>query len=201
MSTSASNRLTLATKITLVRVLLIPIFMTCLAYKRAGIALVVFVIAGVADGVDGHLARSRGEMTSLGAMLDPIADKLLMFTAYMMMGIAGQIPLWLAIVVVSRDLLLCIGCVALFMTVGFQTPSPSLLGKATTTTQMFAAGAALLTAALGESANAVTVALFLVTSALTVASGVHYLFFVGTRMIYQKPAGGQTEKSTPTSQT
>ena len=58
----------------------------CLAYKKPGIALAVFIIAGVADGVDGYIARRRGEMTELGAMLDPIADKLLMFTAYIMMG-------------------------------------------------------------------------------------------------------------------
>lgn len=199
MSASASNKLTLATKITLARVLLIPVFLTCLAYRRAGVALAVFIVACAADGVDGHIARRRGEMTSLGAMLDPIADKLLMFAAYMMMGISGQIPPWLAIVVVSRDLLLCIGCLALFMTVGFQTPSPSLLGKAATTVQMITAGAALLAAALEAGENAVMLSLFLIACALTIASGVHYLFFVGARMIHQKP-GGQAGKSSPTAQ-
>ncbi len=199
MSASASNKLTLATKITLARVLLIPVFLTCLAYRRAGVALAVFIVACAADGVDGHIARRRGEMTSLGAMLDPIADKLLMFAAYMMMGISGQIPPWLAIVVVSRDLLLCIGCLALFMTVGFQTPSPSLLGKAATTVQMITAGAALLAAALEAGENAVMLSLFLIACALTIASGVHYLFFVGARMIHQKQ-GGQAGKSSPTAQ-
>ena len=198
MSAPASNKLTLATKITLVRVFLIPVFVMCLAYKKPGIALAVFIIAGVADGVDGYIARRRGEMTELGAMLDPIADKLLMFTAYIMLGVSEQIPIWLAVVVVSRDLLLCIGCMALFMTVGFQTPSPSFLGKATTTAQMVTAGAALLAAALGAETNIVLLSTFLITCALTLASGVHYLFFVGTRMIYQKPEGGQTEKSTST---
>ena len=199
MSASASNKLTLATKITLARVLLIPAFLTCLAYRRAGTALAVFIVACAADGVDGHIARRRGEKTALGAMLDPIADKLLMFAAYMMMGISGQIPPWLAIVVVSRDLLLCIGCLALFMTVGFQTPSPSLLGKAATTVQMITAGAALLAAALEAGESAVMLSLFLIACALTIASGVHYLFFVGARMIHQKQ-GGQTGKSTPTAQ-
>ena len=196
MSAPSSNRLTLATKITLVRVFLIPVFVMCLAYKKPGIALAVFIIAGVADGVDGYIARRRGEMTELGAMLDPIADKLLMFTAYIMLGVSEQIPIWLAVVVVSRDLLLCIGCMALFMTVGFQTPSPSFLGKTTTTAQMVTAGAALLAAALGADRNIVLLSTFLITCVLTLASGVHYLFFVGTRMIYQKPEGGQVEKST-----
>jgi len=198
MSASTSNRLTLATKITLARVLLIPVFLICLAYRRPGAALAAFIAACVADGVDGHIARRRGEMTELGAILDPIADKLLMFAAYMMMGISGHIPPWLAIAVVSRDLLLCIGCLALFMTVGFQTPSPSLLGKAATTVQMIAAGAALLAAALEADGNAAMLSVFLLACALTVASGAHYLFFVGARMISQKPEGGEAGKSTPT---
>ncbi|MDE0332232.1 MAG: CDP-alcohol phosphatidyltransferase family protein [Nitrospinae bacterium] len=197
MSASASNRLTLATKITLVRVFLIPVFVMCLAYKRPGIALVVFIIAGVADGVDGYIARRRGEMTELGAMLDPIADKLLMFTAYLMMGISGQIPIWLAVSVLSRDLLISIGCLMLFMTVGFQTPSPSMLGKTTTTAQMITAGAALLAAALAAEQNIVLLSTYLITCALTLTSGVHYLFFVGARMIYEKPNDDQPEKSTP----
>ena len=196
MSAPASNRLTLATKITLVRVFLIPVFVMCLAYKKPGIALIVFIIAGVADGVDGYIARRRGEMTELGAMLDPIADKLLMFTAYMMMGISEQIPIWLAVSVVSRDLLLSIGCLMLFMTVGFQTPSPSMLGKTTTTAQMITAGAALLAAALRAETNVVLLSTYLITCALTLASGIHYLFFVGTRMIYEKPDDEKTEKST-----
>lgn len=197
MSAPASNRLTLATKITLVRVILIPVFVMCLAYRKPGIALAVFIIAGVADGVDGYIARRRGEMTELGAMLDPIADKLLMFTAYMMMGLSGQIPIWLAVSVVSRDLLLSIGCLMLFMTVGFQAPSPSMLGKTTTTAQMVTAGAALLAAALAAEQNVVLLSMYLITCGLTLASGVHYLFFVGTRMIYEKPDEEQAEKSTP----
>ncbi len=196
MSATASNRLTLATKITLVRVFLIPVFVMCLAYRKPGIALAVFIIAGVADGVDGYIARSRGEMTELGAMLDPIADKLLMFTAYIMMGISEDIPIWLAIFVVSRDLLICIGCMVLFMTVGLQTPSPSMLGKTTTTAQMITAGAALLAAALGAETNFVLLSTFLITCALTLASGIHYLFFVGARMLYQKPDDAGTEKTT-----
>ena len=196
MSAPASNKLTLATKITLVRVFLIPVFVMCLAYKKPGIALIVFIIAGVADGVDGYIARRRGEMTELGAMIDPIADKLLMFTAYMMMGLSGQIPIWLAVSVLSRDLLLSIGCLVLFMTVGFQAPSPSMLGKTTTTAQMLTAGAALLAATLRAEVNIVLLSMYLVACALTIASGVHYLFFVGTRMIYEKPGDDQARKST-----
>ncbi len=201
MGASGSNRLTLATKVTLGRAFLIPVFAACLAYGREGIALAVFIVACVADGVDGHIARSRGEMTPLGAMLDPVADKLLMFIAYVMLGLSGHMPPWAAAIVVGRDALLGVGCAALFLTAGFQTPSPTLLGKATATVQMITAGAALLAAALEAGPNAVMLSLFLITSILTVASGAHYIFFVGARMTHPKPGGGQTGKPTPTART
>ena len=87
----------------------------------------------------------------------------------------------------------------LFMSVGFQAPSPSMLGKTTTTAQMVTAGAALLAAALSAETNIVLLSTYLITCALTLASGVHYLFFVGTRMIYEKPDDEQAEESTSAS--
>ena len=143
LSIPMTPSVTLATKITLGRALLVPAFAISLAYHRLDWALFFFLLASLADAVDGHLARRRGEMTELGAMLDPIADKLLMTAAYVLMGASGEIPAWLAVLVVSRDVLLCLGCLMLFMTVGFIAPSPSLLGKATTALQMLAVLAAL----------------------------------------------------------
>jgi len=191
----ATNALTLATKITLARALVIPLFVISLAYRRHDAALATFLLASLADAVDGHLARRRGEMTALGAMLDPIADKLLMFAAYVLMGAYGQVPAWLAILVVSRDVLLCLGCLMLFMTVGFITPAPSALGKATTALQMSSVLAALAAAAAGWGQPAALIGLFGLTGAFTVASGAHYLFFVGARMTAQRgapAAGGRT---------
>lgn len=186
LSVPMAPSLTLATKITLGRVLLVPAFAISLAYHWPEWALVLFLLASLADAVDGHLARRRGEMTSLGAMLDPIADKLLMTTAYVLMGALGEIPPWLAVLVVCRDVLLCLGCLMLFMTVGFITPAPSILGKATTALQMLAVLATLAAGAAGGSGGAALPPLFTLTGALTAASGVHYLFFVGARMIAQR---------------
>ena len=191
LSVSLSPSLTLATKITLGRALLVPAFAISLAYHRPGWALFLFLLASLADAVDGHLARRRGEMTSLGALLDPVADKLLMVTAYVLMGISEEIPAWLAVLVVSRDVLLCLGCMVLFMTSGFLTPAPSGLGKATTALQMLAILAALVADAAGAGAGAGLTALFVATGAFTAASGIHYLFFVGGRNAAQQAGEGQ----------
>ncbi len=196
MATNGARGFTLATKITVTRMLLSPIFVICLVYQRSGLALLVFIIASLADAVDGHLARRRGEMTALGAMLDPIADKLLMFSAYIVMGANGQIPLWLSVVVVSRDVLICVGCLTLFMTVGFITPAPSLLGKSTTAAQMITVIAALTASAGGAKTSIAPLALFVLTGGLTIASGLHYIFFGGARMMSQRgaPAAGAGEE-------
>ncbi|MEK6712434.1 MAG: CDP-alcohol phosphatidyltransferase family protein [Nitrospinota bacterium] len=183
--------LTLATKITLGRVLLVPAFAISLSYHRPDWALFLFLLASLADAADGHLARRRGEMTSLGAMLDPIADKLLMTAAYVLMGASGEIPAWLAVLVVSRDVLLCLGCLVLFMTIGFRTPSPSILGKATAALQMVSVLAALAAEAAKADGGSWLPALFAAAGALTAASGIHYLFFVGARVIAQRETGGR----------
>jgi cardiolipin synthase len=181
--------LTLATKITLGRALLVPAFATSLAYRRPDWALFLFLLASLADAVDGHLARRRGEMTSFGALLDPIADKLLMMTAYILMGAMGGIPKWLAVLVVSRDVLLCLGCLTIFMTSGFVAPSPSRLGKATTALQMLAVLAALTAGAFRSGGGSALLALFVLTGAFTAVSGIHYLFFAGARMVAPREGG------------
>lgn len=197
MAAQGNNSLTLATKITVIRVLLIPAFVICLTYQKPGLALAVFLLASLADAVDGYLARRRGEMTSLGALLDPIADKLLIFSAYVLMGIHGLIPQWLAIVVVSRDVLICTAYMALSFTVRFVTPSPSILGKATTAAQMATVLAALAVAAGGMIGAPGLAFLYWLTGGLTIASGLHYVFLVGARMLSPKESGISAGESSP----
>ena len=117
MNVDTTRAFTLANKITISRLLLVPVFTICLVYRRPGFALALFIMASLADALDGYLARSRRERTFLGAMLDPMADKLLMFSAYVMMGINGLIPPWLSIVVISRDILISIGYLSLYIAV------------------------------------------------------------------------------------
>jgi cardiolipin synthase (CMP-forming) len=131
------RKLTLANQLTLLRIILIPAFVLLLVYGRLGAALVVFIVAGVTDALDGLIARLAGQGTSLGAWLDPMADKLLLVSAFIVLTIpsipmTNHLPLWLTITVISRDIVI-IGVVAIVnLAVGPRTFRPSLLGKSAT---------------------------------------------------------------------
>src|SRR5262245_30413199 len=117
--------------------MLTPAFVLLVVYGHLGAALLTFVIAGVTDALDGLIARMAGQGTSLGAWLDPMADKLLLVTAFIVLTLpelplTNHLPLWLTVVVISRDVVI-IGVVAIVnLAVGPRTFRPSLLGKATT---------------------------------------------------------------------
>jgi cardiolipin synthase len=129
--------LTLANQLTLLRIILIPAFVLLVVYGRLGAALVVFIIAGATDALDGLIARLAGQGTSLGAWLDPMADKLLLVSAFIVLTIpsismTNHLPLWLTVSVISRDIVI-VGVVAIVnLAVGPRTFKPSLLGKAAT---------------------------------------------------------------------
>ncbi len=195
MNVGAAQGITLANKITISRLALIPVFIVCLIYQLPGAAFTVFLTASVADGVDGYLARSRGERTALGAMLDPAADKLLMLSAFVVMGAQGHIPFWLAAVVVGRDFMLSVGYLSIYALAGFVPPAPTAMGKATTVMQMLSVSFALAAWTLGVSENPWLMGLYSLTCLLTFASGAHYLFFVGERMRSRRtPAPGANEQ-------
>ena len=101
--------LNLPNTLTLLRILTIPLFLECLAYQLYFEALVVFAIGGFTDFLDGLTARWMNQQTALGAYLDPVADKLLVVTSFIMLGAIGGIPAWLAVVVVARDALIVVG--------------------------------------------------------------------------------------------
>lgn len=131
------GKLTLANQLTLLRIILIPAFVLLLIYGKLGAALVVFVIAGVTDALDGLIARLARQGTSLGAWLDPMADKLLLVSTFVVLTIpsipmANHLPVWLTVTVISRDIVI-VGVVAIVnLAVGPRTFRPSLLGKAAT---------------------------------------------------------------------
>src|SRR3990172_3767568 len=102
------SALTAANQLTLLRLLLVPVFALCMLYGRPGGALVIFGVAGVTDALDGLIARRTGP-TTLGAWLDPMADKLLLATMFIMLtlpglGLTARLPLWLTVLVISRDI-------------------------------------------------------------------------------------------------
>ncbi len=178
--------LTLANKITISRVLLVPVFVACLIYRHPGLGLIIFLLASVADVMDGYLARSQGEPTALGAMLDPMADKLLMFSAYVIMAAYGLIPAWLAITVIGRDIVISTGFFWLYLAKGFVTPAPTHLGRTTTVTQVLSMVFVLLAWTANTGTPWALTLLYFLTGALTAASGVHYAFFVGGRTLSRR---------------
>lgn len=127
---------TTANILTLLRILLILPFMYLVRQGRLGLALAVFLLAGVTDIADGYVARTFRQQTDLGRLLDPLADKLLTTAAFVAMAIprAGfpSIPIWLAVAVVARDLVIVLGSLVVYLVTTFKEFTPSLLGKANT---------------------------------------------------------------------
>jgi len=160
--------------LTVLRILIAPVFVILVLRDLHGLALLAFVLAGVSDGLDGLIARMFNQRSDLGAVLDPIADKLLLTAAYVSLGVLAHIPGWLAVVVISRDILIVTGIAVLsFCRIDFEI-RPSRISKWTTAAQILTIGVALLNFQL-------PVARFLhalcwATALMTVLSGLHYTY-------------------------
>ena len=131
------RNLTFANQLTILRIVLIPAFVLLVVYGRLGAALLVFITAGATDALDGLIARRAGQRTSLGAWLDPMADKLLLVTTFIVLTLpaiplTNHLPLWLTVVVISRDVVILAVVAIVNLAVGPRTFRPSMLGKATT---------------------------------------------------------------------
>ena len=184
--------LTLANQLTLLRIVLVPVFALCMLYGLPGWALLVFTVAGVTDLFDGLIARLSGRPTTIGAWLDPMADKLLLVTMFVMltmpgMGLANRLPLWLTVLVISRDLGIVLTVAIVNLAVARRTFRPSLLGKATTLVFVVTGVYTLYANYEGEPSRLVKV-LEYVCLVLTVASAAHYLVRV-TRTFKPGAAG------------
>ncbi len=129
--------LTLPNLITLLRIGAIPLFLILLTDGRYSEALGVFIVAGVTDSLDGAIARLTHSHTTLGAYIDPLADKLLLVSAFVILAFLGVVPRWLTILVISRDVIIMVGFAVLFFMTGRSIAvRPSLLGKACTFLQL-----------------------------------------------------------------
>ena len=167
--------LTLANRLTILRILMTPVITVLLLYRQTGAALALFLLAGVTDGLDGLVARWWGQKTELGMVLDPVADKLLLTSTLVTLTILKELPRWFTIIVVSRDVLLIGGSVILYMFLGKIRSMPSWLGKFTTGFQLLTA----LSAMLDNFFRNLTVAILpltVITLAFTVASGLDYIY-------------------------
>jgi len=161
--------------LTILRILLIPVFINLLIYGYLGWALIVFVVACLTDSLDGLIARIANQRTRLGAYLDPMADKLLLTASFLTLSILKIIPVWSAVIVVSRDVILILGALILHLTQTHQEISPTFLGKSTTAVQLIYITLVLMVPVIWGD----TVSLFpllVLTVGLTVLSGLHYIY-------------------------
>jgi len=170
--------------LTLVRVLLIPVFVILIINKSFLYALITFAIAGITDGIDGLLARITHQRTELGAYLDPIADKLLLISSYITLAIIEILPSWLAVIVITRDVIILVGFLVLTLTNHRPKIQPSLVSKVTTDFQISTVLLSFLKEYYPLFNNLFTVAIY-GTTLLTILSGAHYIY-IGTRILNEK---------------
>jgi cardiolipin synthase (CMP-forming) len=163
----------LANWLTVLRILLIPVFVTLLVYRRPGLAFLVFSTAAVTDLLDGYVARRRGSQSRLGAFLDPMADKLLLISSFVTLTWLKALPFWIAAVVISRDVILVVGALAIHMAGGRIYPRPTWAGKAATFFQILTVVTGMGARYFGLASTA-KVMMWLAAS-FTVISGLQYI--------------------------
>lgn len=160
--------------ITLIRVVLIPFFVDLMIYGYHREALMVFVAACLTDGLDGMIARMTNSKTELGAFLDPMADKLLIVSSFVTLAILAKLPVWLVIIVVSRDIILTLGSMVIYFTGHNLSIKPSVAGKMTTFLQFLVVTLTLVLVAYGIETEYLTVISWL-TAVFTIVSGYQYV--------------------------
>jgi len=179
----ATRILTVPNQVTFLRLVFLPFFIISILYERYAWALGILVAAGCSDALDGLLARQLNQRTALGAYLDPIADKLLLSSSFFILALKGKITWWLAILVLSRDVLILAASAVILAVVGYRPLPPSLYGKVTTLTQMFLVLLVILGATFENHSLDVLRHLFVyLVAASTVFSGVHYSVVVARRL-------------------
>jgi cardiolipin synthase len=172
--------LTVANQLTFLRIALIPAFVLLIVYGYLGWALIVFLTAGLTDALDGLIARLASQKTSLGAWLDPMADKLLLVTTFIVLTVPGlaltnRMPLWLTILIISRDIVI-VGTVAIVnLAVGPRTFRPSIWGKAATATYILTSVVFLYFNYRLETSRAVEAAIWTSLAVTLISSGDYFL--------------------------
>jgi len=188
----SSRIITLPNLLTIIRMALIPVFVSLLFYQKFLLALGVFVLAGITDGLDGLLARRFHQQSPLGRILDPIADKMMLVTSFVVLSMRNvfptplpkhlPIPFWVTITVISRDVFILVGAAAINMVSGFRAFRPSFLGKLSTVVQIVAVATVILAAQIRVGTGYYLPTVYTTVFALTLLSGIHYVFFVSRLM-------------------
>jgi cardiolipin synthase (CMP-forming) len=173
--------LTYANQLTILRILFVPCFVLLLIYGHPRAATILFVLAGITDGLDGLLARKLQQKTVLGSFLDPMADKILLTAAFITLTVPSlplilHIPTWLTVLTISRDVIIALSVLVIHLQTQHTQFPPSMLGKCTTAVQLLTVGTCMLANFEIELAIAVFPIVIYSTLAFTLASGLHYAY-------------------------
>jgi cardiolipin synthase len=170
-------------QLTMLRLVFIAPVILSILYGHYRAAFILVLIAGLSDGLDGVLARRLGQQTTLGMYLDPIADKLLLTSSFVTLGMARLIPLWVVILVLTRDIIIIATVVLMLLTTPLRTFRPSLYGKANTMAQIATVLLTLLAAIYPvELLDRLALVAVYSTAAFTVVSGLHYALATASRL-------------------
>ena len=174
---------TVPNQITFLRLGFLPLFLILMSYEKYRWALLVLVVAGLSDGIDGVLARTLNQRSALGAYLDPIADKLLLSSSFIILAFKHEIDWWLTILILSRDILILVVAAVILLVSGYRPFPPSFLGKLTTASQIVLVFALVFAAAYPNGRlTSFNHALIYVVTAITLLSGFHYSFSMARRL-------------------
>jgi cardiolipin synthase len=174
---------TVPNQLTFLRLGFLPLFIILIFYRRYSWALAILVVSGLTDTFDGLLARSLNQRSSLGAYLDPIADKLLLSSSFVVLAVEGQIRWWLTFLVLGRDVLILITAAVILVAAGYRRFPPSIFGKLTTTFQIFLVFTVLAALVFPHHLlDVVRQVLVYVVAAFTVFSGFHYSVVMARRL-------------------
>jgi cardiolipin synthase len=174
---------TVPNQITLLRLGFLPIFLILISYEEYRWAVLILVLSGLSDAIDGVLARKLNQRSAIGAYLDPIADKLMLSSSFVILAMEKRIPWWMTIIVLSRDILILTVAVVIILISGYRPFPPSILGKLTTVSQIALVFLVLVGAAYPIlSVPALNQALMYVVSVLAIVSGFHYSISIARRL-------------------
>lgn len=192
--------LTLANVLTILRMVVIPFFIMAVGYNRSGWAFILFVAAGLTDLLDGLIARVWKQQTNVGAILDPMADKLLLTAAFVMLALPdgpkafpglilfNRIPIYVVIITISRDVFISLISAVIYMTMGQTRFPPSMPGKLTTMLQILTVCVLLLGNYLQRELILLGPMVIWICLTMTVISGFHYVY-LATRIGNHEPPG------------
>ena len=168
--------MTIPNIITCLRIVLVPVFIIFLLDGNLTYGFIIFAIAGISDGLDGFIARTFNVRSGLGAYLDPLADKLLLISAFVMLAVLKLIPPWLTVIAISRDILILIGVLTLIINRSSFKIKPLISSKITTFLQIITVGTVLVRDILPYIRFA-EYPLFIASAGLTILSGILYIKF------------------------